>query len=175
MPSATAVSTANEPTSRSAISDTEPPVACVRIVTNGESPGRRPWIVNRAIPWTINVSGTIYNRSAINITADISGGVSDVNNVRGVVIDVNISNIVNRVAWRDGVNRLGYSYAYFPWPRWSWSFEPYGIVAAIESAAVTNYRIGSVYSIKQIGTFDRDEFWFPVIIDCQAGFASFDS
>jgi hypothetical protein len=59
------------------------------------SVGYRPGVVIGSIPWPVIISGTIVDTSMVDIGVDVPGGISDIHNRRGVIINVDIFHIID--------------------------------------------------------------------------------
>jgi hypothetical protein len=92
------------PAARAAVTYTDSPAPGVRIVSHGDAPGGGTRIVHTAAPTHIDVTCAVYNRAAIDITAEVSRCVSYVHDSGCVTVHVHIPDIINGVTRRYSVD-----------------------------------------------------------------------
>jgi hypothetical protein len=158
---------------RAAVTYCNSPVACVWIVTNGNTPSCRSGVIMHMIPSWIDIAGTVNNCPAVNITADISRCVAYINNFRCMGIDIDIFHMVDRGTWRHSIYHLWYRYAHCPRPQWTICDKPNAVMAAVIVVAISDYRVGSVESIIHIRIFNLCKLGVAIIYYNYLGFAAF--
>jgi hypothetical protein len=123
----------------------------------------------------INIDSAVNNRAAINITADISRCVADINDFRRIGINIDIFHVVNRTTRRNRVYHLRHCYAYLPRSPVAASNKPYPIMPAVVVVAIADYRVGGIDSIVHVCAFYLFKFRITVIYYHFFAFTAFDS
>jgi hypothetical protein len=157
-----------------AASNCNAPVSCIWIIANCNSVGSRPGIIYSPVPSAISITGTINDRSAIHITANISRCIADIDDTRCMAIDIDVLYVVNRAAWGNSVYHLRYSYTYHPRPLWIVCNKPNTLMTAIVVISVADNRVRSVNSIIHVGVLNLYKFRVTIIDYLNFGFAAFD-
>jgi hypothetical protein len=145
----------------------------IRVVPNSNTPRHRAGIIMHMMPSGIDIAGTVNNRTAIHITADISRCVAYINNIRCRVIDIDIFHMVDRGTWRHSIYHLRYRYAHCPRPQWTVCDKPNAVMAAVIVVTILDYRVGSVESIIHASIFNLCELGVAIIHYIHFGFAAF--
>jgi hypothetical protein len=63
---------------------------------NTKTPGNRTWIINTAIPGPVIIAGTVNDYATINIAISVAWQITDINNLRCCIININVLHIINR-------------------------------------------------------------------------------
>src|SRR5690606_478603 len=99
-----------------------------RIVIHVEAPCPGTWPPEPG-PGTVIETGTVDHHSILHVRTQIARCITDIHDVRCVIVDVHITHIIDRTFRRDGPHLCGHLRAYLPRPIGCIAFIPHTLIA----------------------------------------------